>query len=211
MEFGVALATPADAWKAAKRAEDVGYGSAWFFDTQSLGADVFTAMGAAAVKTERIHLATGVLIPSNRIAPVAANAYATLNALAPGRIRAGIGTGFTGRLTMGLGPYKLADMSDYIRVMQGMWRGETVEVLLESKSRKVRFLNPERGLINIRDPIPVYVSAFGPKARRLAAGLGAHWINVDLSEGFSAAIAAAEEMNGLYRACLLYTSDAADE
>jgi 5,10-methylenetetrahydromethanopterin reductase len=30
-------------------------------------------MGAAAVKTKRIRLGTGVLIPSNRIAPVAAN------------------------------------------------------------------------------------------------------------------------------------------
>src|SRR5436190_21959441 len=107
MDFGVALAPPADAWKSAKRAEDAGYQSAWFYDTQLLSADVFTAMGAAAVKTERIRLGTGVLMPSNRLAPVAANAFATLNALAPGRINAGVGTGFSGRLAMGLGSYKL--------------------------------------------------------------------------------------------------------
>lgn len=200
MDFGVTLATPADAWKTTKRAETVGYRSAWFYDTQLLGADVFTAMAAAAMKTERIQLGTGVLIPSNRIAPVAANAFATLNALAPGRIHAGVGTGFTGRLTMGLPPYKISDMGDYIRVMQGMWRGDTVDVRLEGKTRKVRFLNPERGLINIDDPIPVHVSAFGPKARRLAVELGAHWINVDFSENFEAAVRAANEMNGLYRA-----------
>src|SRR4051812_431174 len=93
MDFGVALATPADAWRSAKRAEDAGYTTAWFFDTQLLSADVFPAMAVAAVKTERIRLGTGVLIPSNRIAPVAANAFATLNALAPGRIHAGVGTG----------------------------------------------------------------------------------------------------------------------
>src|SRR3712207_257826 len=119
-------------------------------------------MGAAALKTERIQLATGVLIPSNRIAPVAANGYASLNALAPGRIDAGIGTGFTGRRTMGLGPYKIADMGEYIRVMQGMWRGETVEIQIEGKTRKVRFLNPDLKLINIEDPIDTYISAMGP-------------------------------------------------
>src|SRR5215472_15748454 len=50
-----------------------------FYDTQMLSADCFVAMGAAAVKTRRIRLGTGVLVPSNRIAPVAANALATLN------------------------------------------------------------------------------------------------------------------------------------
>lgn len=199
MDFGVALATPADAWKSAKRAEDAGYASAWFYDTQVLSADVFTAMAVAAVKTERIRLGTGVLIPSNRIAPVAANGFATLNALAPGRIHAGVGTGFTGRLTMGLGPYRISDMGDYIRVMQQMWQGETADVTIEGKTKKVRFLNPEAGLINIEDPIGVHVSAFGPRGRRLTAELDADWINVDFSDGFALAKDAADEMDQLYR------------
>jgi len=200
VDFGVALATPAHAWRSAKRAEDAGYRSAWFYDTQLLSADLFTAMAVAAVKTDRIQLGSGVLIPSNRIAPVAANAFATLNALAPGRIHCGVGTGFTGRLTMGLGPYRIADMGDYVRVMQTMWRGETAEARLEGKTQKVRFLNPEAGLINIEDPIPVHVSAFGPKGRRLTAELDANWINVDFSEGFANAKTAADEMDEIYRA-----------
>ncbi|NQV61274.1 MAG: LLM class flavin-dependent oxidoreductase, partial [Alphaproteobacteria bacterium] len=68
MEFGIAMATAADAWKLVQRAEALGFSSAWFYDTQMLSADCFVAMGAAAVKTERIRLGTGVLIPSNRIA-----------------------------------------------------------------------------------------------------------------------------------------------
>ena len=36
--------------------------------------------------------------------------------------------------------------------------------------------NPELGLINIKDPIPTFVSAFGPKARALTAKIGANWI-----------------------------------
>jgi 5,10-methylenetetrahydromethanopterin reductase len=200
MDFGVALATPADAWKSAQRAEAAGYRSTWFYDTQLLSADLFAAMAVAAVKTERIQLCSGVLIPSNRIAPVAANGFATLNSYAPGRINAGVGTGFTGRLTMGLGPCKMADVGDYIRVMQAMWRGDTVEVLLEDCVQKVRFLNPEAGLINIEDPIAVHLSALGPRGQRLAAELDANWINVDFSEGFSGAAAAADKMNEIYRA-----------
>ena len=80
MNFGIALPTPADSWRTVKRAEDAGFSTAWFYDTQLLSADIFVAMGAAAVKTDRIRLGTGMLIPSNRIAPVAANGLATLNA-----------------------------------------------------------------------------------------------------------------------------------
>ena len=111
MEFAIAMANAADAWKLVQRAEDMGFSNAWFYDTQMLSADCFVAMGAAAVKTERIRLGTGVLIPTNRIAPVTANALASLNQLAPGRIDFGVGTGFTGRRAMGLGAIKLADMN----------------------------------------------------------------------------------------------------
>ena len=95
MDFGIALPTAADSWKVTKEAEELGFTHAWFYDTQMLSADCFVAMGAAAVNTRRIRLGTGVLVPSNRIAPVAANALATLNQLAPGRIDFGVGTGFS--------------------------------------------------------------------------------------------------------------------
>src|SRR3954470_11825611 len=107
MDFGIALPNAADAWKVVKRAEELGFTHAWFYDTQMLCADCFVAMGAAAVHTSRIRLGTGVLIPSIRIAPVTASGFASLNRLAPGRIDFGVGTGFTGRRTMGLGAIKL--------------------------------------------------------------------------------------------------------
>jgi 5,10-methylenetetrahydromethanopterin reductase len=197
MDFSIALPTPAESWKIVKRAEDAGFGTAWFYDTQVLSADIFVAMGAAAVKTDRIRLGTGVLIPSNRIVPVAANGLASLNALAPGRILAGFGTGFTGRRSIGLAPYKMSDMGDYIRAVMAMLRGETPEIQIEGKTRKVGFLNPEAGLINIKDPIPVSISALGPKTRRLTAELDADWINVNFTEEFSAATA--RDMDAQYR------------
>jgi 5,10-methylenetetrahydromethanopterin reductase len=198
MDFGINLATAADSWKIVKRAEELGYARAWFFDTQMLNADVFVAMGAAAVQTSRIRLATGVLIPGNRIAPVAASALASLNQLAPGRIDFGVSTGFTARRTMGLGPVPLADMKEYIRIVQGLLAGDTLTWTFEGKRRAIRFLSPEIGVVNVRDPIPLHSSALGPRGRKLAAELGAGWIYA--TGNMAAARAAVADMLAAWRA-----------
>src|SRR6201996_9451320 len=154
MDFGIGIATSHDSWKLAQRAEELGFTHAWFFDTQMITADCFVAMGAAALKTSRIHLGTGVLVPSNRIAPVTANAFATLNGMAPGRIDFGVGTGFSARRAMGLGAMKLAEMEEYIRVVYALLNGEMTEAEVDpGVCKKLKFLNPELGLINIKDPV----------------------------------------------------------
>jgi 5,10-methylenetetrahydromethanopterin reductase len=175
MDFGIGIATSSDSWKLAQRAEELGFTHAWFFDTQMITADCFVAMAAAAMKTSRIRLGTGVLVPSNRIAAVTANAFATLNGLAPGRIDFGVGTGFSARRAMGMGAMKLADMEEYIRVVYALIAGETVETMVEGRRRKIRFLNPEIGLFNTKDPIPLHISAYGPKSQALTAKLDARW------------------------------------
>jgi 5,10-methylenetetrahydromethanopterin reductase len=177
MDFGIAIATAADSWKLTQRAEELGFSNAWFYDTQMLSADCFVAMGAAAVKTKRIRLGTGVLVPTNRIAPVSANAFASLNQLAPGRIDFGVGTGFTARRAMGMGAMKLAAMEEYIRVVYGLLANEIVETRIEGKARKIRFLNPELGLIRTDASMPLHVSAYGPRSRALTAKLHAGWLN----------------------------------
>jgi 5,10-methylenetetrahydromethanopterin reductase len=177
MDFGIALPTAADSWKLAQRAEELGFTHAWFYDTQMLSADCFVAMGAAAVNTRRIRLGTGVLVPSNRIAPVTANALATLNQLAPGRIDFGVGTGFTARRAMGFGAIKVKDMETYIAQVYGLLRRETVDFEMEGQKRKIRFLNPELPLFNTKDPIALHLSAFGPRTRALTAKLKAGWID----------------------------------
>src|SRR4029077_15219525 len=118
MDFGIGIATGSDSWKLAQRAEELVFTHAWIFDTQMITGDPFVAMAAAALKTSRIRLGTGVLVPSNRLAAGAANGWATLNGRAPGRIDFGIGTGFSARRAIGLGAVKLAEMAEYIRVVQ---------------------------------------------------------------------------------------------
>jgi 5,10-methylenetetrahydromethanopterin reductase len=177
MDFGIALPTAADSWKIVQRAEELRFTHAWFYDSQMLYADCFVAMGAAAVNTRRIRLGTGVLVPSNRIAPVTANALASLNKLAPGRIDFGVGTGFTARRAMGFGAIKIKAMETHIEQVYGLLRGEIVDFEMEGQRRKIRFLNPELDLFNTRDPIPLHLSAYGPRTRALTARLAAGWLN----------------------------------
>lgn len=192
MDFGIALATTTESWKVVQRAEALGFSHAWFYDTQLLNPDVFIGMTMAAMHTSRIRLGTGVLIPSNRIEPVTANALVTLNKIAPGRIDFGVGTGFTGRRTMGLRAIPLNSMKAYIQRVQKLVLGETVSWPYEGERHEIGFLNPDLGLINIDDPIALHISAMGPQSRRLTAEMGAGWLNFAANEG--AAVRTLEDM-----------------
>lgn len=177
MDFGIALATSTESWKTVVRAEELGFSHAWFYDTQLLNPDVFIGMTMAAMQTQRIRLGTGVLIPSNRIEPVTANALVSLNRIAPGRIDFGVGTGFTGRRTMGQRAIPLDRMQGYIERVMALAGNETVVWPPERPQHEIGFLNPELGLINVDDPIRLHISAMGPRSRRLTAEMGAGWLN----------------------------------
>ena len=177
MQYSVAFASEVDSWRHVKRAEELGFHAAWFYDTQLLNPDVFVCMALAAHETSRIRLGTGVLVPSNRIEPVTANALASIAKLAPGRIDFGVGTGFTARRTMGLGAITLAKTRRYIESVQALLRGETIDWSIEQQSRKIAFLNPDLELIDLSEEIPLWFSAFGPKAKQVTAELDAGWLN----------------------------------
>ena len=54
MDFAIELATTADSWKVAKRAEELGLHAAWFEDSQMVAADPFVAMGLGAISVETL-------------------------------------------------------------------------------------------------------------------------------------------------------------
>jgi len=60
-------------------------------------------------------------------------------------------------------------------VVYGLFAGEIVETEIEGKQRKIKFLNPDAGLFNTKDPIPLHVSAYGPRSQKLTAKLDAKW------------------------------------
>jgi 5,10-methylenetetrahydromethanopterin reductase len=78
---------------------------------------------------------------------------------------------------MGFGAIKIKAMETYIGQVYGLLRGDTVDFEMEGERRKIRFLNPELDLFNTRDPIPLHLSAFGPRTRALTARLAAGWID----------------------------------
>jgi len=171
MRFGIAYPARPDAWKDLVIAEDHGFTHALFYDSQMIYGDVYACMALAAEHTKKITLATGVAIPSNRIAPVTAHSIATINQLAPGRVVLGIGTGFTGRNTMGLPPVPLKTVREYIQQCRALLRGEEILYRDGKDERWIRFLHPDHGYINLKDPIPIYFAANGPKALELAGEL----------------------------------------
>ena len=151
MDFGIGIASGVDGWKVAQRAEELGFTHAWFYDTQMLCTDVFVSMALAA--DGPVASGFGADGATNRIAPAAANGLATLGKLAPGRVDFGVGTGFTARNTVELPQWTLDDLREYMRVVQGLLAGATVQ--WEPKApRTVRFLNPAGGLRH-RQAVPL--------------------------------------------------------
>ena len=49
MDIGIFLPAMADSWQLVKRAESLGFGRAWFYDTQMLTSELFVSMTAAAI------------------------------------------------------------------------------------------------------------------------------------------------------------------
>lgn len=172
MDFGFATLSTVEICDDVAFAEAQGYTHAWLYDSQMVCADPYQCLALCAIKTSTIKLGTNVTNPSSRLSPVTANSFATLNVLAPGRVIMGIGTGNTARRTLGMPAAKLADMASHVAVCRGLFKGETVPYQEGERHRMIEFLNADSGVINIRDPIPIYIAASGPKTLELAGEIG---------------------------------------
>lgn len=164
-----AFATSPQSHEHARIAEDLGYARAWFYDSPALYPDVWVQLCRAAERTSRIGLGTGVLIPSLRHPMVTASAIGTLVALAgEERVAIGIGSGFTGRLTMGQRPLKWSYVRSYVTALRALLRGEQVEW----EGGLVQMMHPE-GYGPARPiDVPIVIAAAGPKGIAAARELG---------------------------------------
>ena len=176
MKFGLNSPARIDSWKDMTVAEDLGFTSVWFYDSQMLYSDIYATMTLVAEHTRHIRIGTGIAVPSNRIAPVTAHSIATINQMAPGRAMLGIGTGFTGRNMMGLPPVRLDDLREHVRICRALLRGEEVLYREGKRERWIRFMHPDRGYINIKQSIPIVIAAQGPRALEVAGEVGDGWM-----------------------------------
>ena len=164
MELGVCVASHIGDIDYVVAAETLGYSHAWLADSQMIWSDCYAALALAAHRTERIRLGTGIAVTGTRPAPVTAASIATINALAPGRTFLGVGAGNTAMRIMGAPPQRIAEFDRYLESLAPLIRGEEAWVDVGGRSRPLRHIMPDRGFVNFQDPIPLYVSGFGPRS-----------------------------------------------
>src|SRR5579862_8226136 len=162
--FAPSMATP----EHVALAERLGYRRAWLYDSPGLYPDVWMLLALAAERTSTIGLGPAVLVPSLRHPMVNAAAIATLAAQAPGRVAVAIGSGFTGRMVFGQRAMHWSDVAEYVRVVQGLLRGEDVEW----EGRTLRMLHLEGFGAARPVEVPWLIGASGPKGLALARELG---------------------------------------
>jgi 5,10-methylenetetrahydromethanopterin reductase len=139
--------------------EAAGFDGAGILDSQMLCRDTFVTLGQAATHTSRMTLFPAVTNPFTRHASVLAGGIQTVEELAPGRVKFIIGTGYTSASTIGRKPATLAEMRASIA---------TIKMLLAGQSVDFGGTPGKLGYAAGR-PIPVLMSASGPKAIETAA------------------------------------------
>ncbi|TMR01221.1 LLM class flavin-dependent oxidoreductase [Actinomadura soli] len=179
MRAGVVVTAQPGVEDLAVTAEKLGLHSFWVNDTPMVHGDPFVALSLCAKATSRIRLGIGVTSPALRSAPAAASGFASLNALAPGRIICGIGTGNTARRTLGMRPTTAATVETFTAALQDLCAGRTIEYREGDQVRDVRFLHAG-AQTNTADPIEFVVAALGPKAAAVAGRRGTGLISFGL-------------------------------
>ncbi len=130
----------------------------------------FAWLGALGERTSRVRIGTSVITPTFRYHPsIVAQAMATLNALHPGRVLIGVGTGESLNEVPATGmawpPFKerIGRLREAIELMRRLWSEErvTFEGAYYRTEKATLYDRPET-------PVPLYVAASGPTAARLA-------------------------------------------
>ncbi len=146
-----------------RKAEALGFESVWAIDSQLICRDVFVTMAACLAATSKIVLATGVTQPKTRHVSATASALATLHEMYPGRVRAGVGTGFSSLRTLGLPAAKGRELEGFVGALKRLLRQETVA-----------FENGVSGTLTWPDgpsDVEVVVAASGPRNTKLGASV----------------------------------------
>jgi alkanesulfonate monooxygenase SsuD/methylene tetrahydromethanopterin reductase-like flavin-dependent oxidoreductase (luciferase family) len=171
MEFGVSVGH-ITAIDYAQHGERLGFTRCWVTDSPLLRSNLFATLAAIAMTTRTIKLGTGVAVCGLRLAPEAANGIATINALAPGRTFAILGTGNTAMRMLGSRPMNAKALREYVRVVRGLLHGEEVQYTLDGETHPVRFTSLEQNYVRLDPPPEIYVAANGPIGQTIAGELG---------------------------------------
>jgi alkanesulfonate monooxygenase SsuD/methylene tetrahydromethanopterin reductase-like flavin-dependent oxidoreductase (luciferase family) len=119
--------------------------------------DVFTSMTIAAQQTTHATIMPFVTSPFIRHPLAAANTLCSIDELSGGRVKLGLSTGGSNTLAIGHKPATQVQIRDYWQAIKGLFVGQGVS-----------YQNCPVSALQFPRPIPIYYSAFGPKALQLA-------------------------------------------
>jgi 5,10-methylenetetrahydromethanopterin reductase len=159
MDISCAFATAMDTPEHVVLAEKLGFRRAWLYDSPALYPEVFMTLARAAERTSHIGLGP---------------------ALAPGRVMVGVGSGFTGRHTLGKRPLAWATVAAYVRTVQALLRGEQAEW----EGAVTQMLHPEGFGATRPVNVPWVVGVQGPKGQAVAHEVGDGAFSLFPVEGF---------------------------
>jgi len=171
--LAIQAADAATAISRIRKAEQTGIQQVWM--TQSVGMlDTLTLFAAVATQTTRVRLGTSIVPVYPRHPLVMALQAATINDLAPGRLRLGVGTSHRHIMENIYGlpmPSPLAYLREYVEVMRQGLEGGRIDH--QGRFFKVAASIPRPA------QIPLLISALGEKAFHLAgeiAGGAISWV-----------------------------------
>jgi 5,10-methylenetetrahydromethanopterin reductase len=144
-----------------ERAEEQGVEVGWVIDSQLAMRDAYALLAILARSTRRIMLGPGVTNLLTRHETVVANSLSTLNALAPGRILAGLGAGDSAVFPIGLQPQPVAALE------RALWR---LVALLEGRPVEGPAGDYALAASGLPRP-PVYLAASQPRMLELAGAV----------------------------------------
>jgi coenzyme F420-dependent glucose-6-phosphate dehydrogenase len=160
----------------AVEAERAGFDTIWTSDhfhpwahTNAAGGFSWVWMAAAAERTKRVEIGTGVMCPTIRYHPgVVAQAFATLRNMYPERIFVGLGSGEAiNEVPLGFAwpsfKERAERLEESIKIMKLLWSGSFVS--FKGKYYRLRKANL---YTKPSSPPPIYVAAFGPTVAEIA-------------------------------------------
>jgi 5,10-methylenetetrahydromethanopterin reductase len=162
VKFGVGFAPSMAAPKVvetARLAEQLGYDVFWLTDSHLISREVMTLLGALAVATERIELGPGVSHLAGRHPSVIASAMATLDELAPGRARLGIGVGDSGALNLGVPKATLRQLEAAVVDIRALLDGHEVD----GAARSIRLTHAPTA-----NQVPIYVAGASERTHQMS-------------------------------------------
>ena len=155
--------TVQEAVERAKRAEQLGFEAIFFADSQMNNVDPYQVMAMCAVNTTKIRFGTAVTNMVYRDPTITANSFATLNEISQGRAIIGMGTGDGPVYSLGRTATRLADFEKGLRTMRDLLHDRGIDVP-KSRERAGGNVKLKAG----KRPVPIYISAEGPKTLAVA-------------------------------------------